>query len=60
MPALESENGHTDEAPYQMRISQADTDDNYKAIYEKILSDSVQVIIPEDKKLVHYTVKKQR
>jgi membrane-bound lytic murein transglycosylase D len=57
MPALESENGHTDEAPYQMRISQADTDDNYKAIYEKILSDSVQVIIPEDKKLVHYTVK---
>lgn len=56
MPALEEALEADEEVPYQMVISTKKEHD-YIEIYESKYSDSVDVIIPEGKKGIQYTVK---
>jgi membrane-bound lytic murein transglycosylase D len=44
-------------APYEFAISETNGDTDFLKKYQEIYNDSTQVIIPEDKKLVEYTVK---
>lgn len=45
-------------APYEFIVSEVNGDTDFLKKYQEIYSDSTNVIIPEDKKLVEYKVKK--
>lgn len=57
MPALEENGKYQDNAPYQMMISQNGEENNFKELYEKVLKDSIEVIIPVGREPVDYTVR---
>ncbi len=57
MPALEENGKLQNNAPYQMMISRNEDEDKYKDLYEKVLNDSIDVIIPEGRELVEYKVR---
>lgn len=59
MPAIENEiTGVDSVAPYQFQLSDAESPDKYMKIYDRMLSDSVDVIIPDSSARVVYTVKR--
>jgi len=57
MPALEEAGDFLDNAPYQMMLTQNSDPNKFKNIYEKVLSDSIDIIIPKGKEVVQYTVR---
>jgi len=58
MPAVDQLTLYDDNAPYQLQISDNNDLDKYKKLYEQNLNDSLEVIIPKDKELINYTVKR--
>jgi len=59
MPAIEDEIISQDsESPYALQVNIDEEQKDYLAIYKNKLNDSTQVIIPDDKELVMYTVKR--
>jgi len=58
MPAVDQLTLYDDNAPYQLQISDNSDLDKYKKLYEQNLNDSLEVIIPKDKELINYTVKR--
>ncbi|MCK5457306.1 MAG: LysM peptidoglycan-binding domain-containing protein, partial [Melioribacteraceae bacterium] len=58
MPAVDELTYYEENAPYQLKITENSDVDKYKKLYEQSLHDSVDVIIPTDKELVNYTVKR--
>lgn len=58
MPAVDELTYYEENAPYQLRITENSDVDKYKKLYGQSLKDSVEVIIPTDKELVGYTVKR--
>ncbi|MBN1302006.1 MAG: LysM peptidoglycan-binding domain-containing protein [Melioribacteraceae bacterium] len=58
MPALEDIENGDQNAPYQMRITQNGDENKFRNLYEKVLNDSIDVvIIPEGYEIVEYTVR---
>ncbi len=58
IPAVDELTYYEDNAPYQLRITENSDVDKYKKLYEQSLKDSIEVVIPADKELVAYTVKR--
>ncbi|MCF6269244.1 MAG: LysM peptidoglycan-binding domain-containing protein [Melioribacteraceae bacterium] len=58
MPAVDELTYYEENAPYELRITKNSDVDKYKKLYEQSLNDSVEVIVPTDKELVSYTVKR--
>ena len=58
MPAVDELTYYEENAPYQLKITENSDVDKYKKLYEQSLHDSVEVIIPSDKELVNYKVKR--
>ena len=56
MPAIDQLTFYEDNAPYQLQVNENSNIDKYKRVYEES-HDSIDVIIPEGKELVNYTVK---
>jgi peptidoglycan lytic transglycosylase D len=58
MPAIDELTFYEENAPYKLQITTDSDVDKYKKLYEQNLKDSVDVIIPTDKELVNYKVKR--
>lgn len=58
IPAVDELTYYEENAPYHLQITTDSDVDKYKKLYEHSLNDSIEVIIPADKELVHYTVKR--
>jgi membrane-bound lytic murein transglycosylase D len=58
MPAVDELTYYEENAPYQLKINSNNNVDKYRKLYAELGSDSVEVIIPKDKELVNYTVKR--
>ncbi len=58
IPAVDELTYYEENAPYQLKISENSDVDKYKKLYQQSLHDSVEVLIPTDKELVNYTVKR--
>lgn len=57
-PAIDDVLYATDnQAPYSMIVNEIEDKDKYLKLYEHSLSDSTEIVIPEDKSRVSYTVK---
>ncbi|MCO6472374.1 MAG: LysM peptidoglycan-binding domain-containing protein [Melioribacteraceae bacterium] len=57
-PAIDEVLYATDtEAPYSMVVNEIEDKDKFLKLYEHSITDSTEVIIPEDKSLVNYSVK---
>jgi len=58
MPAVDELTYYEENAPYELQISTNGDIDKYKKIYAESHSDSVEVIIPKDRELIYYAVKR--
>ena len=58
MPAIDELTMYDEFAPYQLQISSDSDLEKYNKFYEQSQQDSIKLIIPEDKELVSYTVKR--
>lgn len=58
IPAVDELTYYEENAPYQLKITENSDVDKYRKLYELSLQDSVEVIIPTDKELVNYRVKR--
>ncbi len=58
IPAVDELTYYEENAPYQLRITENSDVDKYKKLYQQSLTDSAEVLIPTDKELVNYTVKR--
>lgn len=58
MPAIDELTYYQENAPYELQISTNADVDKYKKLYAELKTDSVDVIIPEDRELVTYNVKR--
>lgn len=58
MPAVDELTYYQENAPYELQISTNADVDKYKKLYAKSLHDSVEVIVPKDRELVNYSVKR--
>jgi len=57
-PTDEDNNYDPNEAPYKLVIDESKSDNDYMKIYQQELEANSRVIIPKDKDLVEYTVKR--
>ena len=58
IPAVEMLSEKDDDAPYQLKVNNNGDSDKYKKLYAQKMQDSTEVIIPKDKELVSYKVKR--
>ena len=58
MPAVDQLTLYEENAPYQLQISDNSDLNKYNKLYEQNLNDSLEVIIPTNKDLINYTVKR--
>lgn len=58
MPAVDAVTYYEDNAPYQLQISEDSDTDKFKNFYKNAKLDSTQLIIPKDKELINYSVKR--
>ena len=58
MPAVDELTYYQENAPYELHISTTADVDKYKKLYANSVQDSVEVIIPKDREMINYTVKR--
>lgn len=58
MPAVDELTYYQENAPYELHISTTGDVDKYKKLYANARNDSVEVIIPKDRELINYSVKR--
>lgn len=58
MPAVDELTYYQENAPYELQVTTNGDIDKYKKLYAQSMSDSVEVIIPKDRELINYSVKR--
>ncbi len=58
MPAVDELTYYQENAPYELQISTDGDVDKFKKLYAESLHDSVEVIVPKDRELINYSVKR--
>lgn len=58
MPAVDELTYYQENAPYELQISTTGDVDKYKKMYAQSLHDTVEVIVPKDRELINYSVKR--